>query len=109
MLKKSGLEELSEQEYADLCKEHGSESDKGGFDQTSFVRYMLAKAIDDEEGMYSLLNSWGYDESLYSFEERVFILTVHSETPGMKLTMRDSLNSGISNEISGLLIGSRGQ
>jgi len=70
---------------------------------------MLKLTMDDEEAMYGYLKAWGYDESLYSFDERVFILTCHSENPGLKLTMRDALKSGISNEISGLLIGSRGQ
>lgn len=109
MLRKAGMDELSEEEYEQLTMKYGTECPKNGFDKVSFIHYMLGKALEDEEGMYGLLKLWGYDESLYSFDERVFILTVHSETPGLKLTMRDSLNSGISNEISGLLIGSRGQ
>jgi hypothetical protein len=33
--------------------------------------------------MYPILEKWGYDASLYSFEERPFILTIHTETQGL--------------------------
>ena len=109
MMGKAGLDQFEPDVYERMAEEFGSADPSNGLDKESFIRYMLKLCISDEEAMYGHLKSWGYDESLYSFDERVFILTCHSENPGLKLTMRDALKSGISNEISGLLIGSRGQ
>jgi hypothetical protein len=79
MMEKAGLEVMPEEGFANMCQELGSET--SGLDIKAFIGFILRLTMQlTEERMYPVLRSWGYDESLYSFEERPFILTVHSET-----------------------------
>jgi hypothetical protein len=108
MMGKAGLDPLDEDGYASMCQALGSET--SGLDLKAFIAFILKTTREQgEQAMYPILEKWGYDASLYSFEERPFILTIHTETQGMQLTMKDALNSGISNEITAMLIGSRGE
>lgn len=90
----AGESEITKAKFDAILEEFGG---SGEMDKETFIRWMttFTKKIGERK-MYTYLEKWGYDCSLYSFKERVFVLTVHSRVPHLSMNMRNMVGSGLS-------------
>jgi hypothetical protein len=63
-----------------------------------------------EDSMYTALESLGYDQGLYSFKSRSFVLTVHSRAQNnLSLTQRNMTKSSLGKQIVSMLLECAGE
>jgi len=98
---------ISEDEFNNFLKKWGKTDNE--MDKEAFVGWMLdAIKLHGQDKIYEWLEKWGYDRNLYSFRERVFVLTCHSEANDLNMNMRNMLGSSLGSKVDDMLLESRG-
>jgi len=100
--------ELNELDYAQIVEKFGKRDVRTGklegLSETGFIN-LFFYVIENKGRDYAakIFKNLGYNESLFSYRSRVFMLTIHSEEP-VNLTIKEALKENIDFVANKLLI-----